>query len=53
MSEHLETIKTIKKYINKEDYTGLAEYIEKRELEVSILENKASDYIDELVDELE
>ena len=52
MSEHLKTIETVKDYLNKEEYYELADYIERREIEVRLKENKASNYIDSLVDEL-
>lgn len=52
MSEHLKTIQKVKQYINEEDYLGLTEYIEKREIEVRESEDKSSKYIDKLVKEL-
>lgn len=52
---HLETIKKVKNYINEKDFEGLKKYIEVREKEMLILQeqNKSSDYIDNLVQNLD
>lgn len=51
---HIETIYKVKKFIKEKDYEGLKLYIEKREIELRerAEENKSSDYIDKLVNEL-
>lgn len=51
---HMETIYKVKKFIKEKDYEGLKLYIEKREIELRECaeENKSSDYIDKLADEL-
>ena len=51
---HMETINKVKKFINEKDYEGLKLYIEKREIELRECaeENKSSDYIDSLVNDL-
>ena len=50
--EHLETIEKVKRYLHREDYASLVEYIKEREIEVRISEDKASNYIDALVERL-
>ena len=50
---HIENIKKIKKFISEKDYEGLKKYIEIREKEIlGQEENKSSDYIEKLVNEL-
>lgn len=51
---YIETINQVKKFIDEKDYEGLKIYIEKRQKEImnDQEENKASDYIDSLIDEL-
>lgn len=51
---HLDTIYQIKNFIDKKDYESLKIYIEKREEEIKKYyeKNKASEYVDSLVDNL-
>ena len=51
---YIETINQVKKFIDEKDYEGLKIYIEKRQKETmnDQEENKVSDYIDSLIDEL-
>ena len=51
---YIETINQVKELIDEKDYEGLKIYIEKRQKEImnDQEENKASDYIDRLIDEL-
>lgn len=52
---HLETIYEIKRFINQKDFEGLKTYIERREQEVKQYyeDNRSSDYIEKLVDNLQ
>ncbi len=52
---HLETIYQIKRFINQKDFEGLKVYIERREQEITQYyeENKSSDYVERLVDDLQ
>lgn len=52
--EHIETIKTVQKFIYQKDFESLKKYIDLREIEIKNMydDNKSSDYIDELVDNL-
>lgn len=52
--EHIETIKTVQKFIYQKDFESLKNYINLREIEIKNMydDNKSSDYIDELVDNL-
>lgn len=52
-SEHLETIKKVKEFIDRKDYVGLKNYVETRENE--ILQSNSdivSTYMDELAKDL-
>lgn len=49
---HIETIKKIKEYIEQKDYDGLKSYIERRENEIRLENDIASEYIDRLVKDL-
>ena len=52
--DHINTIRMVKKFIYEKDYEGLKTYIEKREKEIDEYqdENKSSDYIDALTNQL-
>lgn len=52
--KHIETIKTIKKFIAEKDFEGLKKYIELREQEILATqdEDESSDYMDRLVEKL-
>ena len=52
--DHINTIRMVKKFILEKDYEGLKTYIEKREREIDEYqkENKSSDYIDVLTNQL-
>lgn len=52
--KHIETIKTIKKFIAEKDFEGLKKYIELREQEILKTqdEDESSDYLDKLVNQL-
>lgn len=51
---HLETIYQVKQYLDQKDYESLKKYIEKREEEIKKYceENKSSEYVDSLVENL-
>ncbi len=52
-SEHLETIKKVKEFIDRKDYVGLKNYIETRENEVLQDNNDiVSTYMDQLAKDL-
>lgn len=52
--EHIKTIETVQKFIYQKDFESLKKYIDLREIEIKNMydDNKSSDYIDELVDNL-
>lgn len=52
---HLETINKVQHYIDEKDFEGLKKYIEIRKAEMLTLQeqNKSSDYIDNLVQNLD
>lgn len=52
-SEHLETIKKVKEFIDRKDYVGLKNYVETRENEVlQANDDIVSQYMDELAKDL-
>lgn len=52
--KHIETIKTVKKFIAEKDFEGLKKYIELREKEILSTqdEDESRDYMDNLVNQL-
>lgn len=51
-SEHLETIKKVKEFIDRKDYVGLKNYVETRENEVLQANDIVNQYMDELAKDL-
>lgn len=52
IKSHIETIKKVKKFLEENDLEGLKNYIKLRELEILVKEDKANNYIDDLVHQL-